>query len=207
MFQNLPDFQIHDNLFFGLDLAKKTSQLAILIPTGQELANFPFPSTKNNFTALAKLLRPNDSIALEVSTPASAVMSIFKLHSTANTVLSNPLFTKSIPKAEIYQRSCDEALRIADLLCLGKKLTEISPTGFNPRKPNHTDWQKVLKIVAESYAQESAKNKAEKKRGKSGSKRKNELKKTENREQNSVLMEKIERKKSLRGEATENPWS
>jgi hypothetical protein len=89
-------------------------------------------------------------------------MSIFKLHSTANTVLSNPIFTKSIPKAEIYQRSCDEALRIADLLCLGKKLTEISPTGFNPRKPNHTDWQKVLKIVAESYAQGSAKNKAKK---------------------------------------------
>lgn len=114
MFQNLPNFQLHDNLFFGLDLAKKTSQLAILTPTGEELANFPFLSTKKNFVSLAKVLRPADSIALEVSTPANAVMSIFKHHSSAQSVLSNPLFTKSISKA-VVKSDKEDARKLADL--------------------------------------------------------------------------------------------
>ena len=111
---NLSNFQTHDNLFFGLDLAKKTSQLAILAPSGEELANFPFPSSKENFLILANFLRPADSIALEVSTPANAVMSIFKHHSAADSVLSNPLFTKSISKAVVHSDK-EDARKLADL--------------------------------------------------------------------------------------------
>jgi hypothetical protein len=59
-------------------------------------------------------------------------------------------------KQEIFLRACDEALKIADLMELGKSLCEISPTLFNPQKPNHTDWQNLLKVVAENYAKELA---------------------------------------------------
>jgi transposase len=101
-------------LFFGLDLAKKQSQLAVLTPDGQELANFPFLSTRKNFLSLAKILRPADTITLEVSTPANAVMSIFRKESSANAVLSNPLFTKSISKA-VVKSDKEDARKLADL--------------------------------------------------------------------------------------------
>lgn len=59
-------------------------------------------------------------------------------------------------KQEIYQRACNETLRIADLLELGHKLSAVSATGFNPHKPNHTQWQEVLKVVAAAYVREVA---------------------------------------------------
>ena len=93
---NLPAFTRHDKLFYGLDLAKKESQLALLDPDGKQLANFRFPSTKENFLRLAQNLRPNDTIALEVSTSANAVMSLFTRYSTARALLSNPMQTKLI---------------------------------------------------------------------------------------------------------------
>lgn len=264
---NLPDFQTNDKLFCGLDLAKKDSQLAVLDKNGTELANFRFPSTKENFLLLAENLRSTDTIALEVSTSANAVMSLFKLNSDCNSLLSNPMQTKVIsntrcktdkvdarvlvdlarvPKSpvarklielvwtmltrneefiyaqpkrtdnkralvkqmarrkanlkldkkptnrilygtnlrgkeirnEIQKRATNEAARIADLLDLGKKLEKISPTGFNPRWPNHTDWQKLLTIVAEKYSTELAQKADENTEEKSGwkSDRKNRLK-------------------------------
>ena len=99
----LPNFQHHDNLFYGLDLAKKTSQLAILAPSGEELANFPFSSSKENFLCLARVLRPTDSIALEVSPPANAVMRptsmVFQMERSASG-LSMP-FTSAIGRYRV----------------------------------------------------------------------------------------------------------
>ena len=111
---NLPDFNHFDKLFYGLDLAKKHSQLAILDSVGTELANFKFDSSSQNFLKLAKSLRPTDEIAFEVSTSANGVMSLFAQHSKAQAVLSNPLFTSSISKAVVHSDK-EDARKLADL--------------------------------------------------------------------------------------------
>lgn len=93
---NLPDLASHDKLFYGLDLAKRESQLAILSSDGKPLANIRFTSTRENFLEVAKHLRPADTIALEVSTSANAVVSLFRSASEATVILSNPIETKLI---------------------------------------------------------------------------------------------------------------
>ncbi len=110
----LPNFNQHDNLFYGLDLAKKDSQLAILSPDGEQLANFRFASTKDNFLDLAKSLRASDTIALEVSTSANAVMSVFKLNCESESLLSNPLQTKVISQTRCKTDKVDARV-LADL--------------------------------------------------------------------------------------------
>jgi transposase len=111
---NLPNFSTDDKLFYGLDLAKKDSQLAILDSDGEQLTNFRFPSTKENFLLLAKNLREHDTIALEVSTSANAVMSVFKLNSNCNSLLSNPLQTKVISQTRCKTDKVDARV-LADL--------------------------------------------------------------------------------------------
>lgn len=110
----LPNFSNFDKLFYGLDLAKKDSQLAVLAPNGDELANLRFASTKENFLAIAKHLRQSDTIALEVSTSANAVMSVFKLNSSADSLLSNPLQTKVISQTRCKTDKVDARV-LADL--------------------------------------------------------------------------------------------
>jgi transposase len=111
---NLPIFNHYDNLFYGLDLAKKDSQLAVLTTDGEQLTNFRFSSTKENFLLLAKNLRKSDTIALEVSTSANAVMSVFKLNSDCNSLLSNPLQTKVISQTRCKTDKVDARV-LADL--------------------------------------------------------------------------------------------
>lgn len=93
---NLSNIPVGGNCFYGLDLAKKESQLAVLSDKGKQLANIRFGSTRENFLDLAKQLQATDTIALEVSTSANAVMSLFKLNSAARSLLSNPMQTKLI---------------------------------------------------------------------------------------------------------------
>jgi transposase len=111
---NLPDFQLHDKLFYGLDLAKKDSQLAVLSSEGKVLANFRFRSTRTNFLELAGRLRPADTIALEVSTSANAVTSIFRLNSEATVLLSNPMETRLIAHGRTKTDKVDARV-LADL--------------------------------------------------------------------------------------------
>jgi transposase len=63
-------------------------------------------------------------------------------------------------KEEIYRRASDKAAGILDLMEMGKRLEEASPTGFNPRRPTHADWHKVLELVATEYVRELALAKA-----------------------------------------------
>lgn len=63
-------------------------------------------------------------------------------------------------KEEIYRRATDKAAGILDLMEMGKRLEEASPTGFNPRRPTHADWHKVLETVAAEYVRELAAAKA-----------------------------------------------
>lgn len=111
---NIPDLNHLDKLYYGLDLAKKHSQLAILDPNGQELSNFRFDTSRENFRKLAAHLRETDEIAFEVCTSANGVMSIFATESKAKSVLSNPLFTRSISKA-VVKSDKEDARKLADL--------------------------------------------------------------------------------------------
>ena len=104
---NLPNFSTHDNLIYGLDLAKKESQLAVLSSEGKQLSNFRLPSTRENYLDIAKRLRSTDTIALEVSTSANAVVSLFKLNSPARVLLSNPLKTKLISSGRVKTDKVD----------------------------------------------------------------------------------------------------
>ena len=110
----LPNFKDYDKLFYGLDLAKKDSQLAVLDENGEQLTNVRFPSTKENFLLIAKNLRKTDTIALEVSNSANAVMSVFKLNSDCNSLLSNPLQTKVISQTRCKTDKVDARV-LADL--------------------------------------------------------------------------------------------
>jgi len=104
---NLPNFSDCGNLIYGLDLAKKDSQMAVLSSEGKQMTNCRFPSTRENYLEVAKNLRPGDTIALEVSTSANAVMSIFKLNSSAKSLLSNPMQTKLIAAGRIKTDKVD----------------------------------------------------------------------------------------------------
>lgn len=67
---NLPDMNAHDKLFYGLDLGKRESQLALLSSDAKQLVNCRFRTTRENLVRAATHLRPTDTIALEVSTSA-----------------------------------------------------------------------------------------------------------------------------------------
>jgi len=111
MIERLPEFQkTNAGLFLGLDLGKKQSQLAVLTAAGEELANFAFPSSRENFGLLAGHLRGNDKIAVEVSTSANGVMSVFAARSECEAVLSNPLFSRAISKARVKSDREDRAI-------------------------------------------------------------------------------------------------
>ena len=103
----LPNFNKYDKLYYGLDLAKKDSQLAVLDASGKELRNFRFRSKRENFLSLARSLSSSDTIALEVSTSANAVMSIFKKQSAARSILSNPMKTKLISSPKLKTDKVD----------------------------------------------------------------------------------------------------
>lgn len=114
MITRISSFFHHPVLFLGLDLGKSKSQLAVLASDGTELLNFAFVSSRENFIEIARLLRPSDSIVLEVSTSANAVMTIFRTESAAKAVLSNPLFTRAISKARV-KSDREDARKLADL--------------------------------------------------------------------------------------------
>ncbi len=101
------NYDKYDKLFLGLDLAKKDSQLAVLDANGNQLSNKRFRSTRENFLDLANSLRDSDTIALEVSTSANAVISIFKKHTSARSVLSNPMKTKLISSPKLKTDKVD----------------------------------------------------------------------------------------------------
>ncbi len=65
------------------------------------------PSTREEFLPLAQALRPSDTIAVEVSTSAQAVVSLLTFNSSASVLLSNPLQTKLIASAKVKTDKVD----------------------------------------------------------------------------------------------------
>jgi hypothetical protein len=75
---------------------------------------------------------------------------------TTNRILYGTNLRGTLIRNEIQRRGSDEAARIKDLLALGKRLSAVSPTGFDPNRPNFTNWQKLLELVAHDYSIELA---------------------------------------------------
>lgn len=93
--------------WFGLDLAKRESQLAVLDDKGVEIARKRFRTTRENIAALAAELAETDTIALEVTTNAFAIARLLRLNSKARVIVSNPIRTKVIAKAKIKTDKID----------------------------------------------------------------------------------------------------
>lgn len=91
----------------GIDLAKKESQLSVLNDAGTEVLSLRFQTTRDNILALAAELRPADTVALEVTTNATAIARLLTAHSKATVILSNPIKTRVIAEAKVKTDKID----------------------------------------------------------------------------------------------------
>ena len=92
--------------FLGLDLAKRETQLSVLNVAGEEIAVKRFLTRREQFQQLASELNPDDTVALEVTTNAFAVMRLLE-RSGARLILSNPIKTRVIAEAKIKTDKID----------------------------------------------------------------------------------------------------
>jgi transposase len=123
--------------------ARKLAELCwILLTRNQEFIYAKPRNTDEKRTAIRKLARSKASLKT--------------VRKPTNTILYGSNLRGREIKQELQKRASDEAARIKDLLALGKRLSTVSPSGFDPTKPNFTDWQKLLTIFASTYARELA---------------------------------------------------
>ncbi len=114
--------QLVGNRFIGIDLAKKDSQLSVLNDAGAEVVSLRFPTTRDNILALALELRPTDTVALEVTTNATAIARLLTAHSAAAVILSNPIKTRVIAEAKVKTDKID-----------ARVLAELARVGYLPK--------------------------------------------------------------------------
>jgi transposase len=100
-------FEIEGRRWFGLDLAKRVSQLAVLDDKGNQIAQKRFATTRENLLALAAELKEDDTLALEVTTNAISIARLLRQHSPARLIMSNPMKTKLIAKAKVKTDKID----------------------------------------------------------------------------------------------------
>lgn len=98
---------IEGRRWFGLDLAKKESQLAVLDAKGEQKAQKRFKTTRENILELASELRKGDTLALEVTTNSTSIARILRDNSEARLIMSNPIKTKLIAKAKVKTDKID----------------------------------------------------------------------------------------------------
>ena len=60
--------KLEGDRYFGLDLAKRETQLSVLDSAGIEIQQKRFSTSREKFLALAADLREGDTVALEVTT-------------------------------------------------------------------------------------------------------------------------------------------
>ena len=87
--------------YFGIDLAKRESQVAVLDSNGVQVETKRFATTRESFLALAAELREGDTAALEVTTNSTAIARLLRDNSKARVIVSNPIKTKTIAQAKI----------------------------------------------------------------------------------------------------------
>ncbi len=104
--------------FFGIDLAKKESQLAVIDETGELLMQKRFASTVAGFEKIAAELGENDTVAFEMTTNAFAVARLFAGQTKARVIVSNPMQTKLIASSKNKTDKIDARV-LADLARVG----------------------------------------------------------------------------------------
>ena len=104
--------------WFGLDLAKRETQLAALDSTGKQVQQKRFATTREQFLQLASELRQGDTVALEVTTNSTAIARLIRDNSKAKVTVSNPIKTKIIAQAKIKTDKIDARV-LAELARVG----------------------------------------------------------------------------------------
>ncbi|MGB5013813.1 MAG: IS110 family transposase [Pyrinomonadaceae bacterium] len=104
--------------YFGVDLAKRETQLAVLNAAGEQVFSKRFDTSREQFLALASELREGDTLALEVTTNSTAIARLIRDNSKAKLIVSNPIKTKVIAQAKIKTDKIDARV-LAELARVG----------------------------------------------------------------------------------------
>jgi transposase len=93
--------------FFGIDLAKRVSQLCVLDADGKISEQSRFASTVSEFEAIARRLTKHDTVCFEMTTNAFAIARLFNTNASARVMVSNPMKTKLIGSARVKTDKID----------------------------------------------------------------------------------------------------
>jgi transposase len=104
--------------WFGIDLAKRESQVAVLDADGVQIETKRFATTRESFLLIAAELREGDTAALEVTTNSTSIARLLRGNSRARVIVSNPIKTKTIAQAKIKTDKIDARV-LAELARVG----------------------------------------------------------------------------------------
>ena len=104
--------------YFGLDLAKRETQAAVLNSNGEQIQQKRFATSRDQFLVLAAELREADTVALEVTTNSASIARLLRDNSKARVIVSNPIKTKVIAQAKIKTDKIDARV-LAELARVG----------------------------------------------------------------------------------------
>lgn len=104
--------------YFGLDLAKRETQLSVLDSAGREVQQKRFATSRGEFLSLAAELQEGDTVALEVTTNSTSIARLIRDNSPAHVIISNPVKTKYIAEARIKTDKIDARV-LAELARVG----------------------------------------------------------------------------------------
>jgi transposase len=93
--------------FFGIDLAKRESQLCVMDAEGNILEERRFPTTVKELEAIASRLTTRDTVTFEMTTNSFAIARLFKDKCRARVIVSNPMKTKLIASARVKTDKID----------------------------------------------------------------------------------------------------
>lgn len=111
--------QLEGARYFGIDLAKRETQLAVLDADGVQISQKRFATDREQFLALAGELRAGDTVALEVTTNSTSIARLIRDNSNgARIIVSNPIKTKVIAQAKIKTDKIDARV-LAELARVG----------------------------------------------------------------------------------------
>lgn len=110
--------ELEGERYFGLDLAKRETQLSVLDKSGVETQQKRFATSRNSFLSLAAELRTGDTVALEVTTNSTSIARLIRDNSKARVIISNPVKTRAIAEARIKTDKIDARV-LAELARVG----------------------------------------------------------------------------------------
>ena len=111
--------QLEGARYFGIDLAKRETQLAVLDADGVQISQKRFATKRDEFLSLAGELREGDTVALEVTTNSTSIARLIRDNSNgARIIVSNPIKTKVIAQAKIKTDKIDARV-LAELARVG----------------------------------------------------------------------------------------